>query len=121
MSLQMKNVPVFVNNVDQAIGFFNILGFNADQKRDAPAELPHTVLINHNSYVSVSILPKKVSRQKTVVLHTDDCLRDYHLLRTSGIRLISEPEYTDIGMTVKCIDFEGNDYLLIEERDYNDI
>ena len=58
---------------------------------------------------------------ETIAVGTDDCLRDYHLLNTAGIRFERKPQYTRNGLEALIADEHGNRYKLIERRDYSEI
>lgn len=55
-----------------------------------------------------------------IIVRTDDCIRDYVNLKDQGIRIVGEPQYGDIGLTVDVEDDLGNHYTLLEERRYED-
>ncbi len=57
---------------------------------------------------------------KSIIFHTDDCLRDYHKYILSGVEFISRPEYNAAGLQVNFIDDADNCYTLLEERIYTD-
>jgi hypothetical protein len=54
------------------------------------------------------------------IIYTDDCLRDYYFLRKEGVRFLNEPTYTTGGLAAGFIDFSGNTYMLVEERNYTE-
>lgn len=54
-----------------------------------------------------------------IILNTDDCLNDYHSLKTAGVNFHNEPQYLPIGLGAEFSDPLGNHYLLIEERIYS--
>ncbi|HEY4322944.1 MAG TPA: hypothetical protein VGN20_03130 [Mucilaginibacter sp.] len=56
-----------------------------------------------------------------IVVNTDDCLRDYHLLNATGIKFEKKPQYTRNGLEAIIIDEHRNIYKLLEKRDYSDM
>ena len=55
-----------------------------------------------------------------VTFNTDNCLRDYHQLKSAGIKIEQIPRYTTRGLEVIFSDTYGNYYLLLEKRDYSE-
>ncbi len=55
-----------------------------------------------------------------VIINTDDCLRDYHQLTEAGVRFITKPEYISMGLAADLVDADGNEFTLLEERNYSD-
>jgi len=68
------------------------------------------------------VLDKENRGFKTqIILNTDDCLKEYHNLKTAGIDFIDQPQYLAIGLAAEFNDDYGNQYILLEERNYNEI
>jgi hypothetical protein len=80
-----------------------------------------------NSFGNKYLLTSKHSmesgftRDEVIVVNTDDCLRDYHLLNATGITFEKKPQYTRNGLEAVIIDQYRNIYKLIEKRDYSDV
>ncbi len=55
-----------------------------------------------------------------ITFNTDNCLRDYHQLKSAGIKIEQIPRYTGRGLEVIFSDPYGNCYLLLEKRDYSE-
>jgi hypothetical protein len=55
-----------------------------------------------------------------ITFNTDNSLRDYHHLKSAGIKIEQIPRYTARGLEVIFSDPYGNHYLLLEERDYSE-
>jgi hypothetical protein len=75
-------------------------------------------------------LPRSVSTSATstidnfnevIVINTANCLKDYHQLRTAGIKIEQVPKYTTKGLEFVISDNYDNRYMLLEERDYSEI
>lgn len=121
--MRVKYIPVFTDNIDEQLDFFTCnLGFKVSEKKiiyeDAEckaieAGCPDTffVLINKD------LTP---DTRNCIILNTDDCLNDYHTLKTSGVVFIDEPQYLPIGLAAYFSDTWGNKFLLLEERNYNE-
>jgi len=68
----------------------------------------HTV-INENRVVS-----------NKLIIHTSDCLQEYHQMSLKGIIIISKPYYLPEGLAFEISDYWNNRYTLMEKRDYTD-
>ncbi|WP_113638261.1 hypothetical protein [Nubsella zeaxanthinifaciens] len=55
-----------------------------------------------------------------VQLTTPDCIALYCLLKSKGIVFAQAPTYINEGMVAEFYDAAGNQFLLIEPRNYND-
>ncbi len=55
-----------------------------------------------------------------ITFNTDNCLRDYHQLKSAGVKIEQIPRYTTRGLEVIFSDDYGNHYLLLEKRDYSE-
>jgi hypothetical protein len=62
-----------------------------------------------------------IDADEIILVNTDDCLRDYHLLNIAEIRFAGKPKYTSNGLEATIIDDYGNRYTLLEKRDYSEI
>lgn len=58
--------------------------------------------------------------KQEILVHTDDCLRDYYQLNSAGIQFERKTQYTENGLEVRFSDEYGNQYKLLEKRDYSD-
>lgn len=56
----------------------------------------------------------------TIIINTDDCLRDYYLLDKAGVQFGGIPGYTGDGLQAIAVDDNGTRYTLLEHRDYTD-
>jgi len=78
-----------------------------------------------NEYLLVSgASPTKTDQNdfsETIVVNTDDCLKDYHRLRQTGVKVEQAPRYTSKGLEAVFSDIYGNRYVVIEERDYSEL
>lgn len=72
--------------------------------------------INTTNSISSSIVPGK-----TIIINTDDCLRDYYNLRkTEEITFYTKPKYLPEGLAFEASDKWGNVYIILEKRNYTD-
>ena len=119
MKLAFEYTCLKVNEIDTAILFLtNILGLE-EQKSDLNDVQEGLVFSNEiGGHKIVLIKCSEGSLNPKIVLHTNDCIHDYHTLKDKGIKFIMIPDYTDGGLIAEFIDSFGNNYCLLEERDY---
>jgi len=55
-----------------------------------------------------------------LIIHTSDCLQEYHQMAAKGILIITKPYYAPEGLAFEISDYWNNRYTLLEKRDYND-
>jgi hypothetical protein len=53
---------------------------------------------------------------KSVTINTSDCLKSCFRLSACGVKIVSQPYYTDQGLAAEVADQFGNHYILMEER-----
>jgi len=73
-----------------------------------------------NNYLLCPPAGRTESAYETIVINTDNCLRDFHQLKNAGIQIEKAPKYTANGLEAIIADNYGNRYLLVEKRDYSD-
>jgi hypothetical protein len=123
-TIRMSYIPELSGNIIEAINFIlRSLNFQPKpgikfHKKDFLAPL---ILQDSNGEEIILIINelKNDSALKHIIMHTDDCLRDYHKYLIAGIEFVNRPEYTDAGLQV---DFIGHNdrYTLLEERTYTE-
>ena len=119
MKLTVKYVYVKVNALETARTFFEeILGFEQLlTKFDLPGE--HIVLKSGKSNTNIILLEtKKKPVNAKLVIASEDCIKDYFKLKSSGVVFASSPTYIKEGLIAEFVDPFGNEYSLLEERDY---
>jgi len=122
--MKIKYIPVFVNDMEEAIGFFTgKLGFSLAGETVLNDDAGYTAMQVNNTETYLNLqLDKHNSGFKTrIILNTDDCLKDYHDLKTKGINFKEQPQYLTIGLSAEFNDNYGNQYVLLEERNYNEL
>jgi hypothetical protein len=99
--------------------------FDEAGTKNRPAE-KHGIAVGNrfgNDYLLVQGSLPNASEQNVeeiITFNTDNCLRDYHQLKSAGIKIEQVPRYTARGLEVIFSDPYGNHYLLLEERDYSE-
>ena len=124
--MRIKYVSVFSKNVKEEIDFLtNKLGFMVKKTLHLQEGLEACVLESKTfgddgTKLLVINAPILNYNKTVVILNTLDCIRSYHELKSSGIFFAKGPYYTQTGMSVEFEDPSGNNYILLEERDYED-
>ena len=57
----------------------------------------------------------------TVLINTSDCVKRFHELKQSGVKFVKTPQYFSNGLVAEFSDRSGNRFILIEERNYEEI
>lgn len=120
--MKIKYIPVFTNDIEKQIAFFTEnLGFEVCGKKDLLSG-QEGVLIKTNSpdlFLVVLTDADSAYARSQIIINSYDCLSDYHNLKLAGIVFFNEPHYLPMGLGAEFSDPSGNQYLLIEERSYN--
>jgi len=56
-----------------------------------------------------------------IIIHTADCLKEYLFMKEGGIEFEERPQHLPIGLAAKFKISEGNLYMLLEERNYDQL
>lgn len=115
---------VFVKDIDEAIGFFTEkLGFSTDDSAafDARNKQVPIRINNTDQYLNLVVDKEKAGFKTRVILNTEDCLKDYHHLKTQGVDFKNQPQYLSAGLYAEFNDNYGNEFVLLEERNYNEL
>lgn len=121
--MRVKYIPVFTDNINEQINFFTgRLGFTVSEKKIIYEDAECKVIETGGSNIFFVLVEKNVSpdAKSCIILNTDDCLNDYHMLKTNGVVFFNEPQYQPIGLAANFGDTCGNKFLLLEERNYNE-
>ncbi len=122
--MKIKHIMVFVKDMDEAIGFFTEkLGFSADDSAafDAHNKQVPIRINNTDQYLNLVVDKEKAGFKTRVILNTEDCLKDYHHLKTQGVDFKNQPQYLSAGLYAEFNDNYGNEFVLLEERNYNEL
>lgn len=122
--MKIKHVTVFVKDMEEAVGFFTKkLGFNTAANAEPDKQtLQVPIRINNaDQYLNLVVDKDKNGFKSRIILNTDDCLKDYHDLKTQGIDFKDQPQYLSAGLYAEFNDNYGNEYVLLEERNYNEL
>ncbi len=121
MITKITHITLFVDNQDDALHFYtNILGFKLHT--DAVMENGFrwlTLCLKNQPDVELALIPATTPEEKALVgkqggshpllcLQTDDCKKDYDLLKANGVVFTQEPKEEPWGVSALCKDLYGN-------------
>jgi predicted enzyme related to lactoylglutathione lyase len=111
---------VQVMQLNEAKDFFNnLLGMNTEMTILAGRE--KCILVKPNSETSIFLSEKRhLNQTNKITLKSDDCLEDYCRLKANGVSFKKAPAYLDEGLCVEFSDPFGNDYTILEQRNYTE-
>jgi hypothetical protein len=110
--------------MEEGVRFFNEkLGFNVNEEIMLDDELTCTPVQLNNAELCIGLVEDKQNTgfKTRIVLATDDCLKDYHNLKLAGVSFEKQPRYLSNGLSAEFSDSYGNQYVLLEERNYNEL
>ncbi len=67
------------------------------------------------------LIKAKSGHKGTLVLNTSDCILAYCRLKEMGIKDLSKPLYSSIGLLINFSDPSGNTVMFLEERNYSEL
>jgi catechol 2,3-dioxygenase-like lactoylglutathione lyase family enzyme len=128
MKQSLLHVTLVVRDYDEAIAFFvTTLGFTLVEDRYIPEQDKRWVVVAPPGSRATSIVlarPSNPAQQDfignqtggrvTFFLGTDDFWRDYHAMRSKGIRFAREPVVQDYGTVAVFEDLYGNLWDLVQ-------
>lgn len=122
--MRVKYIPVFTDNIDEQLNFFtHSLGFKVSENRLIYEDAECKTIETGSSGTFFVLIKRKASHdvKNCIILNTDDCLNDYHRLKTGGVVFFAEPQYSSIGLAAYFTDRCDNKFLLLEERNYDEL
>lgn len=122
-------ITILVHDQDEALAFFTEkLGLETQMDVMAEAGFrwltiapvdrrePQLTLVPADTDEKRAQVGRQVADHVLAVFQTDDCQRDYELLKSRGVHFRSEPEEQPWGMEAVFEDLYGNRYDLHEPR-----
>jgi len=129
MSLSIKYIPVFSGNIHKEVQFFmdyfNLIPAGKIKVTDDVEGI--LLKLDANKELYLLIMPdfmkndKKGAADFNIIVNTNDCLKEYLLMKDSGIEFEKKPEHTPSGLAVRFNTPGGSRYMLLEERNYNEL
>lgn len=120
--MELKYVTLYADSMSSEIDFCtNKLGFRILKRTKTLSQRDCVILTRDNAGPELIVIEGDGHSiaGSTVVLNTQDFLKDHFELKNIGIQFLSEPEYTVAGIAAAFNDPSGNRWVLIEERDYS--
>lgn len=125
ITLRLSYFPNLKHELADAVDFvMEKLKFYPTEKFNPTSELTQELIVLKNQngdLLELNIqLVEPNAESKHITFYTDDCLRDYYKYLKAGVKFVSRPEYSNLGL---CVDFIGHKdarYSLLEERTYTD-
>ncbi len=120
MGQSAKFFYVQVKQLNDADAFYtNCLGMLTEKTTIADQE--KGILVKANGETNILLSEHKHQNQtKKIVLKSDDCLEDYCRLKSRGVVFKKKPSYLSEGLSVEFSDPYGNDFIILEQRNYNE-
>lgn len=110
---------VFVKCEETSLKFFRDMpGFRVYEKIEIQGK--HCPVLQLSNGDFMLLIEREEIEADTIVIKTDDCLRDYYLFSKQSISNLTKPRYVERGLELCFSDPSGNQFIIIEERDYTD-
>ena len=110
---------VFVKCEETSLKFFvDMPGFKVGEKIEIQGKQCPVLQLNSGDFMM--LIEREEIEADTIVVKTDDCLRDYYLFSKKKISNLTKPRYVDRGLELCFSDPSGNQFVIIEERDYTE-
>ncbi|WP_316807482.1 VOC family protein [Pedobacter agri] len=120
MNRSAKFYYVQVAQLAEANDFFqNRLGMDTEQT--FLSEQEKCILVKPDHYTSIFLSEQKHDYQTAkVLIPTTDLLEDYCKLKANGIEFSRMPVYLNEGLSATFSDPYGNEYIILEYRNYTE-
>lgn len=120
MSLCGKFFYVQVKQLNDAWAFYaNCLGMVTEPTMLHGEE--KGILVKADEETNIFLSERKHQNQTNkIVLNSDDCLEDYCRLKSRGVIFKKTPSYLSEGLSVEFSDPYGNNFTILEQRNYNE-
>jgi catechol 2,3-dioxygenase-like lactoylglutathione lyase family enzyme len=128
VSQSISAVALVVADYDEALDFFaGKLGFEVAQDTPLPGG-KRWLLVRPKGGGTALLLAKAATPEQServgdqaggrvfLFLHTDDFWRDYHDMRSRGVRFTEEPRQEEYGTVAVFLDLYGNRWDLVQPR-----
>ena len=120
MSQSAKFFYVQVKQLNDADAFYtNCLGMLTESAMISAKEKGILVRVDCETNIFLSE-QKHQNQTNKIVLTSDDCLEDYCRLKSRGVVFKKSPCYLSEGLSIEFSDPYGNDFIILEQRNYNE-
>lgn len=127
MITKITHLTLFVSNQDEALKFYQKLGFNIHT--DAmfgpmrwltlhPAEQPNfeLVLMLAEDAEEKALIGKQGAKKPFFCIESNDCHKDYEQLKAAGVEFVEAPTQQDWGISVTLKDLYGNLIYMVQPK-----
>ncbi|WP_231426668.1 MULTISPECIES: hypothetical protein [Pedobacter] len=120
MNGSSKFFYVQVAQLKEANDFFqNILGMNTEPV--SLSEEEKCILVKPDKTTQIFLSEKKHNNQTSkITLMSSDLLEDYCRLKANGVAFSRMPIYLNEGLSAAFSDPSGNEYIILEKRNYTE-
>lgn len=124
VAMVVKYIAVISKNVEEEAAFFqSSLGYQLAGEIELWPQIICKILTINEGPSQVMLVPEPIANpfRNLIILSTDNCLKDYHHIKNSGVEFCTSPYYIANGMVAEFEDKSGNHFILLEEREYEEI
>ncbi|MCM3411653.1 VOC family protein [Metabacillus litoralis] len=131
MSRKIGHITILVSDYDEAIDYYvNKLGFVLLTDNSfgegmrwvtvAPSRECGTpiVFVEADNDEKKARVGSQAAEHVFLVIETNDCLREYHIMKEKGVRFLGEPQEMPWGTEVVFEDLYGNRFDLLQVKSY---
>ncbi|UHA61219.1 VOC family protein [Metabacillus litoralis] len=131
MNRKIGHITILVSDYDEAIDYYvNKLGFVLLTDNSFGEGMRWvTVASSRESETAIVFVEADTAEKKArvgsqaadhvfLVIETDDCLREYHIMKEKGVRFLGEPQEMPWGTEVVFEDLYGNRFDLLQVKSY---
>ncbi|UVI33080.1 VOC family protein [Paenibacillus spongiae] len=131
MNRKIGFVTILVKDYDEAIQFYteklgfelladNAFGHGMRWVAVAPSASNETaiVFVQADTSEKVARLGSQAANHVFLVIHTDDCRRDYDAMKARGVHFFGEPSDVPWGVEVVFEDLYGNRFDLVQHNGF---
>ncbi len=125
--MKIGHVTLLVSNFDDALNFYveklgfkksqdTVIGKNLRWVTVSPRDQPDLELtfVLADSEEKRKALGKQAGDHVFMTLQTDDCKRDYRIMKTKGVKFFGKPKKRAYGVEVVFEDLDGNLFDLVQ-------
>src|SRR5438105_2350383 len=119
MITKITHLSIFVTNQDEALQFYKKLGFSLHTDEQFGDLRWLTLCLPQQSDVEIALILAATPEEKALVgkqaaskplfsVETDDCKRDYEILKAHGVTFLEAPAEQPWGISTALKDLYGN-------------
>lgn len=120
----IKYVAVRTNNIEEESDFLEeVLGYKKIREIELWEGIHCKLFSKDDHSFHLILIPAfaEFKGKSIIVLNTENCLEDYQKMKSSGVKFYGEPHFLGSGLLAEFEDSSGNRFVLLEEREYEEI